>query len=130
MGAFREERQVLIASPFCKFAHGIGVHRIPCVEMATRQAIYGRPGAAYLDMPDDIIGANAISTRSLSRARRRTAAHGSADGSVEAALNLLENAPNGRSLSLARHGVVACRTRSAPSRAHASAVRALADGRA
>src|SRR6266481_359158 len=30
MGAFQEERQVLIASPFCKFAHGIeSVRRIP-----------------------------------------------------------------------------------------------------
>jgi 2-hydroxyacyl-CoA lyase 1 len=57
MGAFQEERQVLIASPFCKFAHGIeSVRRIPYyVEMATRNAIYGRPGATYLDMPDDII---------------------------------------------------------------------------
>ncbi len=57
MGAFQEERQVLIATPFCKFAHGIeNVHRIPYyVEMATRHAIYGRPGASYLDMPDDII---------------------------------------------------------------------------
>src|SRR5436309_12924235 len=57
MGAFQEERQVLIASPFCKFAHAIDtVARIPWyVEMATRHAIYGRPGACYLDMPDDII---------------------------------------------------------------------------
>lgn len=57
MGAFQEERQVLIATPFCKFAHGIeSVRRIPYyVEMATRHAIYGRPGACYLDMPDDII---------------------------------------------------------------------------
>jgi 2-hydroxyacyl-CoA lyase 1 len=57
MGAFQEERQVLIASPFCKFAHGIeSVQRIPYyVEMATRNAIYGRPGATYLDVPDDII---------------------------------------------------------------------------
>src|SRR6202043_4114364 len=30
MGAFQEERQVLIASPFCKFAHGIeSVQRLP-----------------------------------------------------------------------------------------------------
>src|SRR5436309_10990781 len=30
MGAFQEERQVLIASPFCKFAHAIeSVRRIP-----------------------------------------------------------------------------------------------------
>jgi len=46
MGAFQEERQVLIASPFCKFARGIeSVQRIPYhVEMATRHAIYGRAG--------------------------------------------------------------------------------------
>ena len=57
MGAFQEERQVHIATPFCKFAHGIeSVQRIPYyVEMATRHSIYGRPGACYLDMPDDII---------------------------------------------------------------------------
>ena len=57
MGAFQEERQVLLATPFCKFAHGIeSVQRIPYyVEMATRHSIYGRPGACYLDMPDDII---------------------------------------------------------------------------
>ncbi len=57
MGGFQEERQVQIASPFCKFAHAIEhTHRIPFyVEMAVRHSIYGRPGATYLDMPDDII---------------------------------------------------------------------------
>ena len=57
MGGFQEERQVQIASPFCKFAHAVEhVHRIPFyVELAVRQSIYGRPGAAYLDMADDII---------------------------------------------------------------------------
>ncbi len=57
MGAFQEERQVQIASPFCKFAHAVEhVHRIPFyVEMAVRHSIYGRPGGTYLDMPDDII---------------------------------------------------------------------------
>jgi 2-hydroxyacyl-CoA lyase 1 len=57
MGAFQEERQVLIATPFCKFAHAVEhPERIPFyVEMAVRNSIYGRPGACYLDMPDDII---------------------------------------------------------------------------
>jgi 2-hydroxyacyl-CoA lyase len=57
MGAFQEERQVLAATPVCKWAHAIEhVHRIPFyVEMAVRQSIYGRPGSTYLDMPDDII---------------------------------------------------------------------------
>jgi 2-hydroxyacyl-CoA lyase 1 len=57
MGGFQEERQVQIASPFCKFAHAVEhVHRIPFyVELAVRQSIYGRPGATYLDLPDDII---------------------------------------------------------------------------
>lgn len=57
MGAFQEERQVQIASPFCKFAHAIEhTYRIPFyVEQAVRQSIYGRPGATYLDIADDII---------------------------------------------------------------------------
>jgi len=43
MGAFQEERQVLIATPFSKFAHAIEhVHRIPFyVEMAVRNAMAG-----------------------------------------------------------------------------------------
>jgi 2-hydroxyacyl-CoA lyase 1 len=57
MGAFQEERQVVIATPVSKWAHAIEhVHRIPFyVEMAVRQSIYGRPGAAYLDIADDLI---------------------------------------------------------------------------
>src|SRR4030088_3069970 len=41
MGSFQEERQVLAATPFCKFARGIeSVRRIPYyVEMGTRNAI-------------------------------------------------------------------------------------------
>ena len=57
MGAFQEERQVLAATPVSKWAHAIEhVSRIPFyVEMAVRQSIYGRPGASYLDIADDII---------------------------------------------------------------------------
>src|SRR5260221_5358922 len=95
MGAFQEERQVLIASPFCKFAHGIeSVHRIPYyVEMATRQAIYGRPGATYLDMPDDIIRGKCeldkvVEVERVGEPPRMVAP----TENVEAALNLLERA--------------------------------------
>ncbi|MGE5150177.1 MAG: thiamine pyrophosphate-binding protein [Rhodospirillaceae bacterium] len=95
MGAFQEERQVLIASPFCKFAHGIeSVGRIPYyVEMATRHAIYGRPGACYLDMPDDIIKGT-VDLDKITQVQRvpeppRMVAPGE---NVEAALDVLEKA--------------------------------------
>ncbi len=57
MGAFQEAPQVQAALPFCKYAHAVEhVARIPFyVEQAVRTTIYGRPGAAYLDMPDDVI---------------------------------------------------------------------------
>jgi len=95
MGAFQEERQVLIASPFCKFAHGIeSVARIPFyVEMATRNAIYGRPGATYLDMPDDIIRGTADLDKVAQAERVPEPPRSVAPAeNVEAALNLLEKA--------------------------------------
>src|SRR3954468_8591653 len=57
MGAFQEERQVLATTPFTKFSHVVErTDRIPFyVEQAVRTAWYGRPGAAYLDLPDDVI---------------------------------------------------------------------------
>ena len=57
MGAFQEERQGELASPYCKYAHAIeATGRIPYyVEQAVRHSIFGRPGAVYLDFPDDII---------------------------------------------------------------------------
>src|ERR1700747_751930 len=95
MGAFQEERQVLIAAPFCKFAHGIeSVQRIPYyVEMATRHAIYGRPGACYLDMPDDIITGKCELDKVTEVARVPEPPRMVAPGeNVEAALDLLERA--------------------------------------
>ncbi|HJQ56123.1 MAG TPA: thiamine pyrophosphate-binding protein [Vineibacter sp.] len=95
MGAFQEERQVLIASPFCKFAHGIeSVRRIPYyVEMATRHAIYGRPGASYLDMPDDIIRGTCAPDQiaEVERVPEPPRMVAPAEN-IEAALNLLEKA--------------------------------------
>src|SRR3954449_1621295 len=57
MGAFQEERQVMATTPFTKYSHVIErVDRIPFyVEQAVRTAWYGRPGASYLDLPDDVI---------------------------------------------------------------------------
>jgi 2-hydroxyacyl-CoA lyase 1 len=95
MGAFQEERQVLIASPFCKFAHGIeSVQRIPYyVEMATRHATYGRPGATYLDMPDDIIRGKCDLDKVVEVARVPEPPRMVAPTeNVAAALNLLERA--------------------------------------
>src|SRR6201987_4400331 len=95
MGAFQEERQVLITSPFCKFAHGIeSVQRIPYyVEMATRHAIYGRPGATYLDVPDDVIKGKCdldkvVEVERVGEPPRMVAPA----ENVEAALNLVERA--------------------------------------
>jgi 2-hydroxyacyl-CoA lyase 1 len=95
MGAFQEERQVLIATPFCKFAHGIeSVQRIPYyVEMATRSAIYGRPGATYLDVPDDIITGTCDVDKVVQVERAPDPPRMVAPmENIEAALNLLERA--------------------------------------
>src|SRR6202046_4428329 len=97
MGAFQEERQVLAATPVCKFAHGIEhVHRIPFyVEMAVRQSIYGRPGSAYLDIPDDIITRSCDVEKAMEVGRcpepPRTQ---TMPEYIEQALNVLESAKN------------------------------------
>jgi 2-hydroxyacyl-CoA lyase 1 len=57
MGAFQEAPQIEAARPFTKYAMRPETPaRIPFyVEQAVRASLYGRPGAAYLDMMDDII---------------------------------------------------------------------------
>ncbi|HJN91425.1 MAG TPA: thiamine pyrophosphate-binding protein, partial [Dehalococcoidia bacterium] len=57
MGAFQEERQVLAATPFTKYAHQIeSTKRIPFyVEQAVKHSLHGIPGASYLDLPDDVL---------------------------------------------------------------------------
>ncbi len=56
-GAFQEAPQVEAARPFVKYAaRPDSLARAPFfVEQAVRQTIYGRPGAAYLDLPGDMI---------------------------------------------------------------------------
>jgi 2-hydroxyacyl-CoA lyase 1 len=56
-GAFQEAPQVEAARPFVKYAaRPDRVDRLPFyVEQAVRTSIYGRPGAAYLDLPNDLI---------------------------------------------------------------------------
>jgi 2-hydroxyacyl-CoA lyase 1 len=95
MGAFQEERQVLIASPFCKFAHAIDtVRRIPYyVAEATRQATFGRPGATYLDVPDDIITGKCEDSEVVQAYKIPEPPRFQAPPeNIEAALNLLERA--------------------------------------
>lgn len=56
-GAFQEAPQIEAARPFVKYAaRPDSVRRIPYfVEQALRTASYGRPGAAYLDLPNDLL---------------------------------------------------------------------------
>src|SRR5438094_797555 len=74
--------------------HLFGVVRFPFyVAEATRQATFGRPGAAYLDMPDDIItgkcdDADVVETYTIPAPPRFQAP----PENVEAALAMLERA--------------------------------------
>ena len=95
MGAFQEERQVSLAEPYCKYAHAVEhVERIPYyVEQAVRTSLFGRPGPAYLDFPDDIIqgqveAAELVSTGIVGDAPRSQAM----PEDVRAALAVLESA--------------------------------------
>lgn len=56
-GAFQEAPQVEAARPFVKYAaRPDRLGRLPFyVEQAVRTSLYGRPGAVYLDLPNDLI---------------------------------------------------------------------------
>lgn len=56
-GAFQEAPQIEAARPFVKYAaRPDRLERVPYyVEQAIRTSVYGRPGAVYLDLPNDII---------------------------------------------------------------------------
>ena len=132
MGAFQEERQVLAATPVCKWAHAIEhVNRIPFyVEMAVRQSIYGRPGAAYLDIADDIITGSCdadkahVAAKCPDPPRIQTMPE-----YIDQALNVLQSAAAAAGDHRQGHGLLARRGRGARvHRAHATAVPRLADG--
>ncbi|NRA08835.1 MAG: oxalyl-CoA decarboxylase [Myxococcales bacterium] len=57
MGAFQEAPQVELARPYTKYsARPDCAQRIPFyVEQAVARSISGRPGATYLDLPDDFL---------------------------------------------------------------------------
>ena len=57
MGAFQECPQLEAARPFVKYAaRPDSIERLPYyVEQAVRASISGRPGAVYLDLPNDLI---------------------------------------------------------------------------
>lgn len=57
MGAFQEERQLLATTPFTKLSRRVeSTERIPFfVEQAVRTALFGRPGATYLELPEEVI---------------------------------------------------------------------------
>lgn len=95
MGAFQEERQVELASPYCKYAHQIDkVERIPYyVAQAVRNSIYGRPGPVYLDFADDIIRGECEEDQAVQTVRVSEPPRPQADpDAVEAALDVLETA--------------------------------------
>ena len=94
-GAFQEERQVMAASQFCKYAHAVeDARRIPFyVEQAMRTSFYGRPGPVYLDLPDDVILQEVDESEVRSVATIKDAPRPQAmDEHIEDALSALESA--------------------------------------
>lgn len=95
MGAFQEENQVEIARLVSKYAHSLDrPERIPYyVEQAVRSTIYGRPGPAYLDAPDDVLTAEIpVSTIKDVQVVPDPPKFGVAERDIQAALAALKSA--------------------------------------
>ncbi len=95
MGAFQEAPQVEAARPFAKYAaRPDRAERLPYyVEQAVRSSIYGRPGAVYLDLPNDVITAKVEESALEWRPRSPEPPRAQADpAAVERALGALRSA--------------------------------------
>ncbi len=94
-GAFQEAPQVEAARPFVKYAaRPDRIERLPFyVEQAVRTSIYGRPGASYLDLPNDLIVGKIEEGDVAWPARCADPPAAQADpAAIERALDLLRNA--------------------------------------
>ena len=95
MGAFQECPQIEAARPFAKYAaRPDSIERLPYyVEQAVRASLTGRPGAVYLDLPNDVIVGKRDDGAVSWRERAPDPARPQADpGAVERALAMLESA--------------------------------------
>ncbi|HLF79440.1 MAG TPA: oxalyl-CoA decarboxylase [Dehalococcoidia bacterium] len=95
MGAFQEAPQIEAARPFTKYAMRPETpSRLPFyIEQAVRSTLYGRPGAAYLDLLDDVISGSLDETSVSFPGRVPDAPRTMADPSdVEAAMRALRSA--------------------------------------
>lgn len=94
-GAFQECPQVEAARPFTKYAaRPDRLERVPYyIEQAVRTSIYGRPGAVYLDLPNDIISGQVKSSEIEFKARTPDPPRSLADPkAVQKALDILGEA--------------------------------------
>ncbi|MFQ5696739.1 MAG: oxalyl-CoA decarboxylase [Myxococcota bacterium] len=94
-GAFQEAPQIEAARPFVKYAaRPDRLERVPYyLEQATRTSLYGRPGAVYLDLPNDIISGEAAAQQVDWKPRCADPPRSLADpAAVERALELLRGA--------------------------------------
>lgn len=96
-GAFQEAPQMDVARPFVKYAaRPDSIKRIPFFfGQAVRQTLYGRPGAAYLELPADLINGEVDEDEvdfgaPVGEAPRPPAN----EHSIEEALNVLASAKN------------------------------------
>ncbi len=94
-GAFQEAPQVEAARPFVKYAaRPDRVDRLPYyVEQAVRTSICGRPGATYLDLPNDLIVGQMEEDAVVWRPRCADPPRAQADpGDIQRALDVLRSA--------------------------------------